>query len=673
MQRTTHNWDRRRQAKNQHETHQGECAGLRKGLMVHEHGRDRATARRGRHEIQNDGYEFKRPRARAGCLVLPHFVAFRSRCLRIGKSVMSAPPRPSPPVLMDHQPFVALPDADALDMRATDMANRGECAGALPLHQQVLVLAQRAHAAAPTPQTTLDVVFAMWQLGTTQRTLGDLPGAQAVLQQAVALAEPPPVGPDHLRLALALRDLGRVLYERGRYDEADATLQRALTMQEQLLGPEHEDVSLTLTQMGESCINQGNFRRAKGLLKRAVAIGELHAVPDEYPDQLCNALNSLCGVYNNLKDHELAQEKAERHLALDEQFQGPHHPDVAAALINVAVSLKGQGKLSDAQPMYERALAILVHVHGPHHPDVATCLSNLGALHLKQQDHRRAKAAFERALTIREHVLGPQHLQVATTFRFLGDSCCGAGDLAQAKTWYERALDIYQTQLGRTHPDTAAILQRLADLATIAGRPRQAAALSKRSAIAAVAATHQPCGWCGKMDVHASKKCDKCLAVWYCNQQCQLQAWPEHKKHCYKKPALPAPEPEEQGQLAEEAAAKQREKKKKKRDKQRQKKRVQQHAGGGVQDPDPFKEKEEQEEEEDSYEHTLSERVAVAATQLLCGWCGQVDIHASKQCGRCQDVLYCNKECQLQAWPEHKKHCQKQPVSPVVAPASAAR
>jgi tetratricopeptide (TPR) repeat protein len=474
-----------------------------------------------------------------GCLVLLHFVAFRSRCLRMGQSVMSAPPRPSPPVLMDHQPYVALPDARALNNRAANMFNRGEDADALPLYQQMLVLAQTAHTAAPTPQTTLDVVFAMGRLSNTQRELGDLLGAQTVLQQAVALAEPPPVGPDHPRLAEALRDLGEVLYQRGRYDEADATLQRALTMQEQLLGPEHEDVSETLTQMGRSCIAQGNFRRAKGLLKRAVAIAELHVVPDQLPNQLCSALHALCGVYNRLQDHELAQDMAERQLALYEQFEGPHHPNTAATLLNVGTSLQGQGKLREAQPMYERALAIRERVHGPHHPEVATCSINLGSLYLHQQDLRRAKAAFERALAIREHVLGPQHLEVAATLCFLGDSCRAAGDLAQAKAFYERSLAIFQTQLGRTHPSTAGILRSLADQATIAGRPRQAAALTERAAVAAVAATHQPCGWCGKMDVHASKKCGRCQAVWYCNEECQLQAWPEHKTHCHKKPAAP--------------------------------------------------------------------------------------------------------------------------------------
>ncbi len=262
-------------------------------------------------------------------------------------------------------------------------------------------------------------------------------------------------------------------------------------------------------------------------------------MPDQFPDHLCAALNALCAVYLNLQDHELAQDMAERQLALCEQFQGPHHPYTASALNNVALSLEDQGKLSEAKSMFERALAIHERVYGPHHPEVATCLVNLGSLHFHQQDHRRAKSAFERALAIREHVLGSQHLDVTNILGFLGDSCRAAGDLTQAKSLFERALEIYQMQLGRIHPSTAAILRSLASLATIAGRPRRAAALTERAAVAAVAATHQPCGWFGKMDVHASKKCSRCQAMWYCNEECQLQAWPEHKQHCHKKPAAP--------------------------------------------------------------------------------------------------------------------------------------
>jgi tetratricopeptide (TPR) repeat protein len=438
---------------------------------------------------------------------------------------------------MDHRPFVTLPNAGAIFMAATGMSNQGECAAALPLFEQVLVLAQTAHTTAPTLQTILDVVFVMQSVGLAKRDLGDFAGAQAVLQQAVAFAEPPPVGPNHPRLAEVLRSLGGVLQHRGRYDEADATLQRTLTMQEQLLGPEHEEVSATLAVMGESCVAQGNFRRAKGLLKRAVAIAELHVVPDQYPDKLCAALHAMSGVYNNLQDYVKAQDMAQRHLALIEEFLGLHHPQLGVALSNVAGSLAAQGKFGEAQSMYERSLAIAERVYGPHHPRVAVDLINLGSVHLEQLHHGRAKPLYERALAIQERALGLQHLHVGHTLARLGTCCHLSEDVARAKTLYERALAILQTQLGRTHPTTAGVLECLADLATRAGRPRQAAALTERAAVAAVAATHQPCGWCGKMDVHAAKKCGRCQAVWYCNEECQRQSWPEHKKHCHKKPA----------------------------------------------------------------------------------------------------------------------------------------
>jgi tetratricopeptide (TPR) repeat protein len=252
---------------------------------------------------------------------------------------MSAPP-PSPPVLMDHQPYVALPDARALNIRAVAVFNRGEYASALPLLEQVLVLSQTAHAAAPSPQTILDVVVAMWQLGNLKRNLGDLPAAQAVLQQAVALAEQPPVGPVHPRLAQAMQDLGRVLQNRGEYDEADATLQRTLTMQEQMLGPHHDDVSATLIYMGESCYAQGNYRRAKKVLIRAVAIAELHVVPEKYPDKFILALHNLCAVYNHLEEYGRAQPIAERQLALEEQFKGPLHQMDRCGIATRSVSVR---------------------------------------------------------------------------------------------------------------------------------------------------------------------------------------------------------------------------------------------------------------------------------------------------------------------------------------------
>ncbi len=140
--------------------------------------------------------------------------------------------------LADHQPFATAPEIQSFYRRSGDLYFSGDCAIVLSLDQQVLDLAQAAMASRRTPQTALDVVVAMHKLGRGKINLDDLPGAQAMLEQAVALGEHT-VGPTHPRIAQCLAELGKILTIRGRYDEADATLQRALTMQEELLGPEH--------------------------------------------------------------------------------------------------------------------------------------------------------------------------------------------------------------------------------------------------------------------------------------------------------------------------------------------------------------------------------------------------------------------------------------------------
>jgi tetratricopeptide (TPR) repeat protein len=57
-------------------------------------------------------------------------------------------------------------------------------------------------------------------------------------------------------------------------------------------------------------------------------------------------------------------------LASREKTLGPHHPDVASSLNNLALLYDNQGRYADAERLYQRALAINEKALGPTPPGV---------------------------------------------------------------------------------------------------------------------------------------------------------------------------------------------------------------------------------------------------------------------------------------------------------------
>ena len=86
------------------------------------------------------------------------------------------------------------------------------------------------------------------------------------------LAEAEAFGPDDLRLAVALNDLGVFYYRANRDAEAEPLHKRALGIQERALGPTHPDVVKTLFNLAALYYARDRYRDSETLLKRALDI-----------------------------------------------------------------------------------------------------------------------------------------------------------------------------------------------------------------------------------------------------------------------------------------------------------------------------------------------------------------------------------------------------------------
>jgi tetratricopeptide (TPR) repeat protein len=82
------------------------------------------------------------------------------------------------------------------------------------------------------------VASAVNNLGLVLKALGDLVGARAAFERALAMGEAA-FGPHHPNVALCLWNLGTVLQEQGEIQGAREAYQRALATFERFLGPDH--------------------------------------------------------------------------------------------------------------------------------------------------------------------------------------------------------------------------------------------------------------------------------------------------------------------------------------------------------------------------------------------------------------------------------------------------
>jgi serine/threonine-protein kinase len=114
-------------------------------------------------------------------------------------------------------------------------------------------------------------------MGRTYRRLGVFDRAQALLEQALDSGRRV-FGPEHVRVAQTLHDLGVVRGDRGDYDAAARTLEEALAMRRKLLGAENPDVAVTLAELGRVYQDQGfNRGRSRSSARRCGSGGRRSA------------------------------------------------------------------------------------------------------------------------------------------------------------------------------------------------------------------------------------------------------------------------------------------------------------------------------------------------------------------------------------------------------------
>jgi tetratricopeptide (TPR) repeat protein len=195
--------------------------------------------------------------------------------------------------------------------------------------------------------------------------------------------------PREERATSALQNqLGMLLMNQGKLDEAGGLLREALEARRVTLGDRHPSTLTWMNNLGLLLQAQGKLNEA-GVLFRDALEASRATLGGRHPDTLIS-MNNLGGLL-------LAQGKLdEAGVVLREALEakratlGERHPSTLASINNLASLLQDRGKLDEAGVLYRECLAARRATLGDRHRDTLESMINLGGLLLAQGKHDEA-------------------------------------------------------------------------------------------------------------------------------------------------------------------------------------------------------------------------------------------------------------------------------------------
>ncbi|HZT78191.1 MAG TPA: serine/threonine-protein kinase [Vicinamibacterales bacterium] len=272
-------------------------------------------------------------------------------------------------------------------------------------------------------------------IGRTYERMGLHAKALPLLEQALAIGRRT-FGPNHVRVAQSLNDLGVLQRQLGHPDRAEPLLVESLAMRRRLLGDRHADVAVTLVELARVLRDRGRGADAEAPAREALAI--------------------------------------RRHLFGDE------HRETATSKNELGMILLERGDLAGAEPLLRENLATSVRVLGEGHPNTAAAKSNVARLLVARGDAAAAEPLLRQALAVSASVFGETHAEYALRLNYLATAIEMQGRLAEADAMYARAVAIARAQFGDAHPQVAMLTLNHARVQIARGRGAAAEPVLRR-------------------------------------------------------------------------------------------------------------------------------------------------------------------------------------------------
>ena len=289
-----------------------------------------------------------------------------------------------------------------------------------------------------------EIVQVEFELGRALLSLGRLAEAESLLREALR-STPGDATPLASEIAA---ELGVVLFQQARHQEASAIQRPALEQQRRLFGRLHPSTLHTTRFLAASLRDQGLLEESETLYREAVEISRTIYGTDHLETA------AISGGYTVLLERRgrfaEAEEFARHAVASSVRLYGEENPSTARVQSSLGAVLLARGKHAEAESILRRALATLQRTSSSGDLDQGDMLNRLAHMALA----RKATDAEQlyRAAVAFEQTRKPDGPIFATDgYEYLGGAALAMGDRVLAERMYRRALTLYEKQLPEGH------------------------------------------------------------------------------------------------------------------------------------------------------------------------------------------------------------------------------
>lgn len=286
-------------------------------------------------------------------------------------------------------------------------------------------------------------------------------------------------GPSHPEIAATLNEIGNVLLDQGKLDEAKARLVEALNMRHSLVHGDDAATAKTLMDLGRVTQDSGDPEGAERYFRDSLSMySRLGLGASTDASDVRSELGILLVYVGRFAD---AVQQFEAALNIDRSALGEDHPRTIMETHNLAFALQSLGRFAEAEPLFHQTNEQLRRVLGPEHPFTIDALSNYGRFLRHKGAFADAEPVFREVLALNLRVHGPDADVVGTSQVNLGIVLHDLSRLSEAENQFRSALSTYEKALPSDHPFKAHALAGVGRVLVDQNRASEAIPLLRRA------------------------------------------------------------------------------------------------------------------------------------------------------------------------------------------------